>query len=347
MRFYTNEHTYYCGIDLHVENMFLCIVDCRGAVLLHKNIKTEPEQLLLELEPYRDGLVVGCECMYTWYWLADVCAAENIDFVLGHALYMKAIHGGKSKNDKLDSLKLAMMLKGGMFPMSYVYPRNMRSTRDLMRRRLFFVNKRAELLAHVQMTHHQYNLQAPSGRARYRANKNNLKIEIEDPTAKRMVESDYTMIEHYTSEIMKLEWYIKKNAEKTADGTLALNLLKTMPGIGDVLSLTILYEVEDIERFPSVQKFCSYSRLVKPEKTSAGKKAGSGGSKIGNPHLKWAFSEAAALMLRNEQAKQYMKRLTKKHPKPKAMSILSHRIGKAAYFILKHKEAFSENKFYA
>ena len=128
MRFYTNEHTYYCGIDLHVENMYLCIVDNKGSVLLHKNIKTEAKQLLLELEPYRDGLVIGCECMYSWYWLADLCAGQNIDFVLGHALYMKAIHGGKAKNDKLDSLKIAMMLKGGMFPMSYVYPREMRST---------------------------------------------------------------------------------------------------------------------------------------------------------------------------------------------------------------------------
>ena len=162
-----------------------------------------------------------------------------------------------------------------------------------------------------------------------------------------MVRSDFAMIQNYTEEVNKIEYYIRKNTIKVGENNLIQSLLKSIPGIGDILSLTILYEVEDIERFPSVQKFCSYSRLVKPEKTSAGKRAGGGGGKIGNPHLKWAFSEAAALMLRNEQAKQYMKRLQKKYPKPKAMSILSHRIGKAAYFILKRREVFSENKFYA
>ena len=96
----------------------------------------------------QDG-VVGVECMHCWYWVADWCAEQNIDFILGHALYMKAIHGGKTKNDKVDSYKIAKLLRGGNFPMAYEYPQEMRSTRDLLRRRSRLVRYSGELKAHV------------------------------------------------------------------------------------------------------------------------------------------------------------------------------------------------------
>jgi hypothetical protein len=96
--------------------------------------------------------------MFTWYWLADLCAKEGIAFVLGHALYMKAIHGGKAKNDKIDAHKIAVLLRGGMIPQAYVYPAEMRATRDLLRRRCHLARKRAELLAHMHNTNSQYNL---------------------------------------------------------------------------------------------------------------------------------------------------------------------------------------------
>ena len=134
MRFYTRQHRHYCGIDLHARTMYLCVLDAAGTVLLHRNIRSRPEEFLAAVAPFRDDLVVGVECIFTWYWLADLCAEEKISFVLGHALYMKAIHGGKAKNDKIDALKIATLLRGGMMPMAYVYPRGMRSTRDLLRR---------------------------------------------------------------------------------------------------------------------------------------------------------------------------------------------------------------------
>ena len=101
--------------------------------------------------------------MFSWYWLADWCRDEKIAFVLGHALYMKAIHGGKAKNDKIDSKKIAQLLRSGNFPLAYVYPKEMRGTRDLLRRRTFLVRRRAELLAHVQNTFRQYNIRTSSG----------------------------------------------------------------------------------------------------------------------------------------------------------------------------------------
>ncbi len=131
--------------------------------MAHSNMSARPEPFLKALAPYRDDVVVAVECIFTWYWLADLCQHENITFVLGHALYMNAIHGSKAKNDKIDSHKIAVLLRGGTLAQAYAYPPQMRATRDLLRRRKHLVNKRAELLAHIQNTNSQYNL-APFGR---------------------------------------------------------------------------------------------------------------------------------------------------------------------------------------
>jgi Transposase len=147
MRFYNQAHRFYCGVDLHARTMYLCILDHAGVIVLHREVACEPAAFLEAIAPYRDGLVVACECLFCWYRLADLCQAENIAFVLGHALYMKAIHGGKAKNDKIDSKKIAHLLRGGNLPVSYVYPKGLRETRDLLRRRMYLVHKRAELVA--------------------------------------------------------------------------------------------------------------------------------------------------------------------------------------------------------
>ena len=158
MRFYTEQHRFYCGALLHDRSMHLCVLDHAGAVVFDKNLPSRPETFLRAVEPFRDGLVVGVECMFAWYWLADCCQQHAIPFVLGHALYMKAIHGGKAKNDRIDATKLARLLKGGTFPIAYAYPKGMRETRDLLRRRTYLVRKRAELHTHVQILNAQYNL---------------------------------------------------------------------------------------------------------------------------------------------------------------------------------------------
>ena len=107
MRFYTQQHPYYCGIDLHTRKMYVCILDQAAHVLVHRNIQTRGDHFLNLIASYREGLVVGVECMFSWYWLADLCEQEDIEFVLGHALYMRAIHGAKAKNEKIDSKKIA------------------------------------------------------------------------------------------------------------------------------------------------------------------------------------------------------------------------------------------------
>jgi transposase len=251
MRFYNTQHPFYCGIDLHARAMYVCILNQAGETLLHRHMKTTPEAFLKVIAPYRPHIVVAVECMFTWYWLADLCAEEDIPFVLGHALYMKALHGGKAKHDQIDSQKIAVLLRGGMLPQAYVYP-----------------------------------------------------------------------------------------AEST------LYLLQTGPGIGKILSLVLLYEIHHIDRFPRVQEFASYCRLIKCAKESNGKRSGTSGSKMGNAHLKWAFSEAAVLFLRdNPEGQKLLSRLEKKHDKGKALTILAHQLARAVYYMLKRKVAFDMKRF--
>lgn len=346
MRFYTKQHRFYCGIDLHTRNMYICILDADEKVLYHEDRKCSAQDLLEVITPYKEDIVIAVECIFAWYWVADFCAQENIPFVLGHALYMKAIHGGKTKNDRIDSLKIAKLLKAGMLPKAYVYPREMRSTRDLLRRRMYLVRKRSELLVHVHNTNSQYNLPEFGGRIDRKKRRVDVMSRFIDPSVNKSVEIDLALIDYYSEQIAKVEWFIEKHARR--HNPLALSLLKTIPGVGPILAQVILYEIHDIKRFPRVQDFSSYARLVKCVKESAGKKCGTTHSKIGNAHLKWAFSEAAVLFLRcNDQAKKYHARLISKHGRGKALSIIAHRLGRAVYFMLKRRDAFDMNKFLA
>ncbi len=345
MRFYNRQHQYYCGIDLHVKTMYVCILDGAGQVLVHRNVPSTPAAFLEVVGPYREGLVVAVECMFTWYWVADLCAAEGITFVLGHALAMKAIHGGKAKNDKIDSHKIAVLLRGGMLPQAYVYPAAMRSTRDLIRRRLHLVRKRGQLLAHIQNTRAQYNLPVFGRKLAYRTNRDGVVEHCPDPSVQKSIAVDLALIDQYDALVIDIELTIVREAKRhNAD---ALHRLRSVPGIGKVLALTILYEIHDITRFDRVQEFASYSRLVKCQRQSGGKTLGTSGAKMGNVHLKWAFSEAAVLFLRHTEGKKLIARIEKQHGKGKALSILAHKIGRAVFYMLSRGTVFSMDKFLA
>src|SRR5262245_50268993 len=138
--------------------MDVCILRQDGEVRLHRTMQASPDALLKAIAPYRDAMVIAVACLFTWDWLADLCADAGIPFVLGHALSMKAIHGGKAKNDKIDAQKIAALLRGGMLPKAYVYPAQMRATRDLLRRRTHLMRQRSELLSPVHNTNSQDNL---------------------------------------------------------------------------------------------------------------------------------------------------------------------------------------------
>jgi transposase len=252
---------------------------------------------------------------------------------------MKAIHGGTAKNDKIDSQKSAALLRGGMLPQAYVYPAERRATRDLLRRRTHLMRKRAELLAHVQNTNAQYNLPEIGKKIAYKANREGVAERFNDPAVYKTIAVDLALITYYDELLKDLALSILKTAKQHDAHTLYL--LQTVPGIGKILRLVLLYDIHAIERFPRVQDFASYARLVKCSKESGGKRLGTSGTKIGNAHLKWAFSEVATLLLRNNEAGQkYRARLEKKHDKGKALSILAHTLGRAVYYMLKRKVAF-------
>lgn len=346
MRFYRGTHGYYCGVDLHARTMYLSLIDHQGTTLVDKNIRCEKAAFLREVDRYKHDLVVTAECIFCWYWLADLCRQHGITFVLAHALYLKAIHGAKAKNDPVDAEKLVMLLRGGVIPVAYVYPPEMRSTRDLLRRRLFFVRKRAELYSHIQTTFHQYNLTKPTGDLDVLKHRAELAACFTDPVVRATIEADLKLCTTYDQLIRDLEKTIEPQAH--IDDPTALTILRTVPGVGKILGLTLLYEIHTIERFPRVQDFSSYCRLIKPEHNSGGKRVGSGGAKIGNAHLKWAFSEAAVCFLRgNPRAQAELRRLRKRHGDGKALSILAARLGRATYFMLKQKRAFDMNRFFA
>ena len=257
---------------------------------------------------------------------------------------MQALHGGKAKNDKIDAQKIAVLLRGGMLPQAYVSPAEMRATRALLRRRTHLMRKRAELLAHVQNTNAPYNLPEIGKKIAYKANRAGVAERFDDPAVQKTIEVDLALLTYDDQMRSNLELFILKTAKHHDAQTLYL--LQTVPGIGKILRLVLLYEMHQIDRFPRVQDFASYCRLVKCAKASGGKRLGTSGNKSGNAHLTWAFSEAATLFLRgNEPGQKYLARLEKKHDKGKALSILAHKLARAVYGMLKRKTAFDLEQF--
>ena len=198
MRFYTAQHRFYCRhrsarqVDARVRPRPGRARSCSIATCPRR-----PDALLHALAPFRDDLIVGVECMFAWYWVADLCQSENIAFVLGHALYMKAIHGGKAKNDRIDAHTIARLLSGGNFPIAYVYPKGMRETRDLLRRRTYLVRKRAALLTHLQILNAQYNLAPFPKKLSFAANRTEMDVaeRFADPSVQKSAAINLALID--------------------------------------------------------------------------------------------------------------------------------------------------------
>jgi len=206
------------------------------------------------------------------------------------------------------------------------------------------MRKRAELLTHVQQITHQYNLPEIGKKIAYKANRDGVAERFADPAVQKSIEVALALIGHYDALLRDLELTIVTTAKQHDANTLYV--LQTVPGIGKILSLVLLYEMHDIARFPRVQNFVSYCRLVTCAKESAGKRYGTSGTKIGNAYLTWAFSEAAVLCLRNNPAGQkYLARLEHKYGKGKALTVLVHKLARAVYHMLKRATAFDTEKF--
>ncbi|MBI4777601.1 transposase [Candidatus Desantisbacteria bacterium] len=253
----------------------------------------------------------------------------------------------KNKNDRIDSKTIANLLRCNLFPLAYPYPKEMRATRDLLRRRQCYVAIRAEGYTHIQNTFSQQAIPSiSSGDVKRKSSRAELSNQFSHPDISISIDCDISTINSMDATISKIEKQVYAQAKHHDQN--ALTILMTTPGIGEILALTILYEIHTISRFTTVQNFSSYCRVVKCERTSNGKHTESGGSnnKIGNPSLKWAFSEIIIHAQHHSPGiKKYYEKLKSRHGIGKAKSIMAHKFAIAIYLMLKNKEAYDEKRF--
>ncbi|MFX0141061.1 MAG: IS110 family transposase [Candidatus Hodarchaeota archaeon] len=345
MEFARIDTEYYCMTDLHSDSLYATVMDKSGKIHFRKRIENNFDSFKNYMTPFMDDLAVGVESTYNWYWLGDGCHDAGIPFYLGHALYMKAITGGKKKNDRLDSKIGADLMRTNFFPLAYAYPRQMRSARDLLRRRNYFVILRAALYSHILTIFAQEAvLDVCTEDLKKKPTRRQLIERVSDTDLQLSLECDLDSVDAFDPIINKLEKRIINQAKHHDHKMFAL--LETTPGIGDILALTFTYEIHKIDRFPSVQKFSSYSRVVRCDRSSNGKKTGGGNPNIGNPYLNWALHQIIVRAQKHSPLiRTYFQRLVSKHGPRKARSIIAHKFAVAIYYMLKNGEAFDEVKF--
>jgi transposase len=337
---------YVCGIDLHARTMSLCIMDKNGKILLRKSIPCDIHILLDCLKPFRQNITVGVESTFNWYWLIDGLRASKIPCHLGHALYIKQMSGKKHKNDPVDARSIADIMRTNRFPPAYAYPVEMRSTRDLLRRRHFFVRRRAGTYTHLQNTlNQQGNMKSFRADVHRKSDRRTLVDLTSDPGVQKILSCDLDYIESLDSIIDDLEILITGKA--CHHNRKHFKLLQTIPGCGAITALTILYETHTIERFASAQCYSSYARVVRADNESGGSSFGrSSNDKIGNPYLKWSLSEIGARMVNQSvPIRQWYDNQVTQHGTGGAMARLRHKIAIAIYYMMKHNVVFDEYKF--
>ena len=350
MRFYNQPHAFYGGVDLHARSMFTHVLDAQR----HHRLRTA----ICPPQPAGVPRRRSSRIATAWSSAASACSpgtgsptcakTKRIPFVLGHALSMKAIHGGKAKNDRIDAAKIAGMLRGGMFPMAYVYPRAKRETRDLLRRRCFFVRQRSQLIAHIVNTNSQYNQPPLTVKLCYPRNREEDFAErFAHPTTQLSVKADLNLIDAYEAADRRHRTARAQERQDRRPGHASASCAP-IPGIGQILGLVMLYEIDQIGRFPEPGNFLSYARLVRCEHESAGKEKGSGGKKIGNAHLKWAFSRGGVPDAAGHAGGEEVAGQTRsKRGKKKALSVLEAKIGRTVYHLWRKQQAFDAKRFFA
>jgi transposase len=335
----------YCGIDLHSNNCWVSIIDEDRKVVAERKTRNDLGEILGFLEPRRDELEgVVVESTFNWYWLVDGLADAGFRMHLANTWACKQYEGLKYSDDRHDARWLAHMLSLGILPEGFVCPREERAVRDLLRRRSFLVHKRTSFLLSMRGA-----LECRTGN---RVPVNDLKkltvadIEsnIDDPTSALGIACLLEPISSIDAMIKVLE----KEAAKKARLRDQFKPLQTVWGIGKILGLTIMYEVGQIDRFPTVGDFASYCRCVKSDWFTNGKRKGSGNTKNGNPYLSWAVSEAAHFATcHHERAKKFFQRKQSKTNGIVAIRALAHKLARASYYVMRDRVEFDPDKLFA
>ncbi len=335
----------YCGIDLHANNNYIGILDENDRRVHNKKLRNNLEAVLRELEPFKKELKsVVVESTFNWYWLVDGLMEHGYNVQLANPSAMSQYTGLKYTDDVSDSFWLAHMDRLGILPTGYVYPREQRSIRDLLRRRFLFVKQR---------TAHILSLKSMIAReSGYDIDANDLKklqvCDLESMFGNKylcmIAESNLSVIHHLGRIIDMMEKEVRSQC-RLRD---SFKLLLTVPGIGDILAMMIMLEVGDIRRFPGVGNFCSYSRCVQSIKISNNKKKGKNNRKNGNKYLSWAFIEAANYAIRySPEARRFYQRKMARTNKIVARKALANKLARASYYIMRDGVKFDKEKLFS
>ena len=334
----------YAGIDLHSSNNYLGIINDDDKRLYGKRIPNDLNRVLMTLEPFRDQLeAVVVESTYNWYWLVDGLQDHGYKVHLANPSAIKQYEGLKHTDDKWDSFWLAHMYRLNILPQGYIYPKEHRPVRDLLRRRLLFVRHR---------TSHILSLQSMVTRnLGFKMSNNDIKkLKIKDAEALFDSSNLAFMAKNSIAAIEFLKKIIK-DIEKQVTSQVKLRkefaMLQTIPGVGPILALTIMLEVGDIHRFAKVGHYSSYCRCVKSQRLSNDKKKGENNKKNGNKFLAWAYVEAANFAVRyNAKAHGFYQSKKAKTNGIVAIKALSNKIARASYYIMRDQVPFDEGMLF-
>lgn len=332
----------YAGMDLHSQNTYVGIME-KGSMqrVYQKRIPNDLPHILYELEPFREeleGIVI--ESTYNWYWLVDGLMDSGYTCVhLANPSAMKQYEGLKHTDDKHDAFWLAQMLSLGILPQGYIYPKEERPVRDLLRKRSYLVRQRTSNILSLQSM-----IERQSGQ---RVSSNKLKKITEEQIQALLNEEHLVLSAMANIRMMKVLDQQIKIIEKAVKGTIKLRKefehLLTVAGVGDILAMTIMLEVGDIRRFEKVGNFSSYCRCVSSTRLSNGKSKGKGNSKNGNRYLAWAFIEAATIARRyNERLNRFYQRKAAKKNGIVATKALSNKMARACYYVMRDQVPFKE-----
>jgi transposase len=328
----------YCGIDLHSTNSYVSIITDQQKVVKAKRVPNDLGEVLGLIEPYRAEIQgIAIESTWNWYWLADGLMDAGYRVHLTNTLKAKQYEGLKYSDDRSDARWLAHMLSQGSLPEGYIYPKEDRAIRDLLRRRTFLVQTRSSLLVALRGGHECRTGTRVTAREVKSWTVDDVTQLAEDEDIQLQMSCLIASIHELTKQILKIERHVVSRSRLREE----YKLLQTVWGIGKILALTVMYEVGDIRRFPSVSCFASYSRCVKSRHMSNGKQKGKGNVKSGNPYLSWAFSEAATFAKRfREPARRFYARKQARTHAIVANRALAHKLARATYHVLRDQVPF-------
>jgi transposase len=325
----------YCGIDLHSNNSYVVVQDERDHVVFRQRLRNDLQLILAALEPFAEQLVgAAVESTFNWYWLVDGLMAAGYRVHLANPNAMEKYDGLKFADDRSDARWLAHMLRLGVLPEGYIYPREQRALRDLLRKRSRLVQQRTASLLSLQNLVHRNTGQRLSGRALREVDLAQL-----EPNANRSLALDATrrVAECIEGEVRRLEREILRQLRPDP----LLQLLKTIAGVGDVLAPTIRLETGEINRFPSPGKYVSYCRAVGTQHLSNGKSKGKGNRKNGNPYLAWAWVEAAHFAIRyHDPVRRFYERKRARTHRVVALKAVAHKLARAGYHVMRDHVPF-------